>query len=130
VVVEGDLRERIGAPVKTGDVLLKVARLDALYVELKVNERDISQVLQSKTGQVAFASRPADTFDIGIERIEPSAVPEKDGNRFLVRGAVGKKAEWFRPGMSGVAKVNAGTRSLLWIGTHRLVDFLRLKLWW
>jgi multidrug resistance efflux pump len=130
VVVEGDLRERIGSPVKAGDVLMKVTKLDTLYVELKVQERDISQILESRTGQVAFASRPEDTFDIRIVRIEPSAVPEKDGNCFLVRGAVGAGAGWFRPGMSGLAKVNAGTRSLWWIGTHRLVDFLRLKLWW
>jgi hypothetical protein len=32
--------------------------------------------------------------------------------------------------MSGIAKVNVGERSLAWIGTHRLIDFLRLKLWW
>jgi multidrug resistance efflux pump len=130
VVVEGDLRERIGAPVKTGDVLMKVTQLDTLYVEVKVNERDIDQIMKSKTGQVAFTSRPEDTFDISVVRIEPSAVPERDGNRFLVRGTVGAKADWFRPGMSGIAKINAGDRSLLWIGTHRLVDFLRLKLWW
>jgi hypothetical protein len=32
--------------------------------------------------------------------------------------------------MTGVAKIEAGRRSYLWIATHRLVDFLRLKLWW
>ncbi len=33
IVVEGDLRERIAAPVKQGDALFKVARLDTLYAE-------------------------------------------------------------------------------------------------
>ena len=37
-------------------------------------------------------------------------------------------AAW--PGMSGVAKVESQRRTLAWIATHRLVDFLRLKLWW
>jgi hypothetical protein len=32
--------------------------------------------------------------------------------------------------MSGVAKVNVGERNILWIFTHRTVDFLRLYLWW
>ena len=41
VVVEGDLRERVGSPVKQGEVLLKVARLDPMYVEGKVHERNI-----------------------------------------------------------------------------------------
>jgi len=29
--------------------------------------------------------------------------------------------------MSGIAKIDAGHRSLLWLATHRLIDFLRLK---
>jgi hypothetical protein len=32
--------------------------------------------------------------------------------------------------MSGVARVGVGKRSLLWIITHRTLDFLRLRLWW
>lgn len=130
VVVEGDLRERIGAPVKTGEVLMKVTQLAGMYVEMRVHERDIDQVLESKTAEVAFASRPEDTFAVDVTRIEPSAVPDRDGNRFLMRGVLASKADWFRPGMSGIAKVNAGDRSLAWIGTHRLVDFLRMKFWW
>jgi len=31
--------------------------------------------------------------------------------------------------MSGVCKINAGRRSLLWIGGHRLVEALRLWFW-
>jgi hypothetical protein len=32
--------------------------------------------------------------------------------------------------MSGIAKINAPPRSLMWILTHRTADFLRMKLWW
>src|SRR6478736_1855772 len=122
VLVEGDLRERIGAPVRTGEVLMKVTQLAGLYVEMQVPERDIDQVLASQTAEMAFASRPEETFAVQVTRIEPSAVPDREGNRFIVRGRVTGNADWFRPGMSGIAKINAGTR--------RLVDFLRLKLWW
>jgi hypothetical protein len=31
--------------------------------------------------------------------------------------------------MSGVARIHAGYRSLAWIFTHRVVDYLRLALW-
>lgn len=130
VLVEGDLRERIGAPMRTGEVMMKVTQLDGLYVEMKVHERDIDQVLKSRTAEVAFASRPEETFAVEVTRIEPSAVPDRDGNRFIVRGRFAGNASWFRPGMSGIAKIDAGDRNLAWIGTHRLVDFLRLKLWW
>jgi RND family efflux transporter MFP subunit len=130
VLVEGDLRERIGAPVRTGEVLMKVTQLAGLYVEMQVAERDIDQVLASRTAEVAFASRPEETFAVEVTRIEPSAVPDRNGNSFIVRGRLTGNAGWFRPGMSGIAKINAGRRNLAWIGTHRLVDFLRLKLWW
>jgi Barrel-sandwich domain of CusB or HlyD membrane-fusion/GAF domain len=130
IVVEGDLRERIGAPLKTGDLLMKFSQLKDLYVEMRVPERDIDQVAHSRKAQAAFASRPEDTYSVSIVRIEPSASVDKDGNAFIMRGRLDKLASWFRPGMSGIAKVDAGHRSLLWIATHRLVDFLRMKLWW
>lgn len=130
VVVEGDLRERIGAPVKTGDVLLKVSQLKGLYVEVRVPERDIDQVAASQDGEVAFASQPADAFPIKVMSIDPAATADRDGNHFVLRARLDQRADWFRPGMSGVAKVDAGHRSLLWIATHRLVDFLRMQFWW
>jgi hypothetical protein len=32
--------------------------------------------------------------------------------------------------MSGVARLNVGKRTLIWLATHRTADFLRLRLWW
>ena len=37
---------------------------------------------------------------------------------------------WWRPGMSGLAQIDAGDRPILWIWTHRLVDRLRMWWWW
>lgn len=131
VVVEGDLRERIGAPVRAGDILMRVSQLKGLYVEMRVQERDVDLVADSKTAQIAFTTRPEDTFDVSIELLEPTAMVEKDGNVFVMRGQLsGAGAEWLRPGMTGVAKIESGHRSLLWISTHRLIDFIRLKFWW
>jgi hypothetical protein len=31
--------------------------------------------------------------------------------------------------MTGVAKISIGWRPLAWIATHRLIDYLRIKLW-
>lgn len=129
VVVEGDLRERLGAPVRAGDVLLKVSQLKGLYVEMRVPERDIDLIAASRKAEIAFTTRPEDTFAVNIERIEPSAVADRDGSVFVVRGNMPGSAEWLRPGMTGIAKIESGRRSLLWMATHRLIDFLRLKLW-
>ena len=131
IVVEGELRELLGAPVKKGDVLFKVARLEKMYAELKVDERDIHEIAAEATGELSFVSRPDLTFPIKLERIEPVAVVDKEANVFPVRAVFPDQiGRWWRPGMSGVAKINVGTRNILWILTHRTVDFLRLYLWW
>ncbi len=131
VVVEGDLRQRIGSPVKVGDSLFKVARTDTLYVEAEINEKDVHEILHKSKGEIAFVSQPKLKFPIQIVRIEPAALAKKEGNIFIARCAFdGKQADWWRPGMSGLCKIDVERRSLLWVLTHRTIDFLRLKFWW
>jgi hypothetical protein len=38
-------------------------------------------------------------------------------------------ADWLRPGMEGIAKIEAGRRSIRWVLTHRVVDTVRLWTW-
>ena len=132
IVVEGDLKERLGAPVKAGEVLFRVARIDDMYVECGVSERDIHEIRgKSIRGQIAFAGNPKEKFSVELVRVEPVAVSSADGNVFHVKCAfAGEVADWWRPGMSGVAKFDLGKRNNFWIVSHRTVDFLRMKLWW
>jgi Barrel-sandwich domain of CusB or HlyD membrane-fusion/GAF domain len=131
VVVEGDLRERIGSPVKQGDPLYKVARIDTLYAEAEIPERDVKEVLGSTKGQIAFVTQPKLKFPVTVQMFEPAAVTKKDGNVFLMRLEPVNGAEnWWRPGMTGLCKLEAHKHSLFWILTHRTVDFLRMKFWW
>jgi len=131
VIVEGDLRERIGTPVRAGDLLMRLTRIEAMYLELEVPERDVHAILASRRGEVAFATLPGQRFPIAIERLEPVARVKPEGNVFVLRARITDAggAAWWRPGMSGVAKVEAGDRPIIWLLTHRLVDFIRLKLW-
>ena len=131
VIIEGDLRERIGAPVRAGDILMRMTRIEEMYVEIEVPERDAHAILDSRTAEVAFATLPDQRYAVTIERLEPTARTKAEGNVFILRAhftAPGRDP-WWRPGMSGVAKVDGGRRSIMWLLTHRLVDFLHLKLW-
>ena len=131
VVVEGELKKRIGAPVKQGEVLLRVARTDRIYVECNVPERDIRDLRTGVAGEIAFASMPKHKFAVRLDRIEPAAQVKEAGNTFTARCAVVSPSEsWWRPGMSGVAKLDAGRRTMLWVLAHRTVDFLRMQFWW
>ncbi|RLF30892.1 MAG: hypothetical protein DRM98_06255 [Thermoplasmata archaeon] len=131
IVVEGDLKELLGAPVKKGDVLFKVARIEKMYAELDVDERDVHEIAAGQDGEIAFVSRPSLKFPIKVERVDPVAVTKEKGNVFATRCFfTGDVADWWRPGMSGVAKIDVGKRNILWILTHRTVDFLRILFWW
>ena len=131
VVVEGDLRERLAAPVKQGDALLKIARLEKLYVEAGISERDVHEILTRRQGEIAFVSQPKLKFPVRIVTVEPAAFPRTEGNVFIVRCEFdGPMEPWWRPGMTGLCKLSVEPRTLGWILTHRTIDFLRMFLWW
>ena len=126
VVVEGDLRERIASPVKMGDAMFKVARIDTLFAEAEIPERDVKEILGKSKGEIAFVTQPKLKFPVTIQTVEPAAVTKKDGNVFLVRLKPDGDAEkWWRPGMTGLCKLSTEKRTLFWILTHRTVDFLQ-----
>lgn len=130
VVVEGELRKNLGSPVKKGDLLLKIARLDSSHVELEIDQTDIHEVDLGRRGELAFVGRPDLKVALVIERIEPASTLKEGRNVFVARARVdGPLQSWWRPGMGGTAKIDAGKRSLLWVLTHRSVRFLQRTLW-
>ena len=131
VVVEGELKELLGAPVRKGDVLFKVAKIENMYAILDIDEKDIHEITLNQTGELAFVSRPELKFPIEVSLVEPVALTKEEGNVFPVQCKFSGSIEnWWRPGMSGIAKINAGKRNILWIFTHRTINFFRLLLWW
>jgi hypothetical protein len=102
-----------------------------MYVEAEINQRDIHNLKPTADGEIAFVTQPKLKYKVKIDRIYPAAFPKEGENIFMVRCAlVDKPASWWRPGMSGLVKLESGERTLLWILTHRTVDFLRMWLWW
>lgn len=130
VVVEGEPGKNLGGPVKRGETMVKVARTEGLYAELAVTEQDVQCIAPGQAAEVMLVANPGQSWDMVIRRITPAPTVKDGHNSFPVRAeTVAAHPTWWRPGMSGVAKISAGKRSLLWLMTHRLVDFLRLKLW-
>jgi len=98
-------------------------------VILEVDERDIADVKLGKAGSLALSALPGDTFPLEVNRITPVATSGQGRNYFEVEAQMKAKAGELRPGLLGVGKVEAGERSLLWIWTHRVADWLRLTVW-
>lgn len=131
IVVDGDQSKRSGAPVHQGDHLFRIAGLQRIYAEIDLPETEIQYLDSSTTGEIALKSRPDKKLTFQMTHWIPSANIKEQTNVFLLRARLQDSIPpWIRPGMTGIAKVNAGKRSLWWILSHSTLDFLRLKLWW
>ena len=128
-VVSEDLKRQIGAPVETGKILFEIARIDALRAELYVPEESITSVTVGQEGELASVSHPDQRIRFSVERINPIAEVVNSQNVFKVRARLLEQHAWMRPGMEGIAKIMAGKKHYLWIGFHRLTNWLRMKLW-
>ncbi|GAG75556.1 unnamed protein product, partial [marine sediment metagenome] len=129
IVVKGDLKRQIGAPVKTGDILFEVCPLESLRAQLMVPEDLIFDIEVGQEGRLATASYPGQPIEFVVERINPMAEVVNQRNVFKVRVRLLETYPWMRPGMEGVAKVSAGKRPYIWIWTRKIINWIRMKLW-
>lgn len=132
VIVEGERKELAGAPVRQGDKLFRLARVEGLYAVIHVPERDMRELPANARGAMRLLGQPGSDIGFTVEAVVPVAqVRGTAGSQFALKVKLDRAAEpWWRPGMSGLALVEAGNRPILWIWTHRLIDQLRLWLWW
>lgn len=130
VVIEGELKKNLGAPVRKGDLLLKLARSTRTYLELEIDQAYVHEVQVGTRGEFALVGRPGERFAITLTQLDPAAVTKDGRTVYLARAALldAQQPDW-RPGMGGNAKLDAGERPLIWVLTHRTVRFLREFFW-
>jgi hypothetical protein len=129
-IIAGDLKEKVGATVELGAAIFQIADLNDMIVVARVDDRDIALIREGMTGQITAKARPGESFDFEVERIVPLSQAREGKNLFEVRGRLKQTAAWFRPGVEGLAKFNTERRSLAWIASRRIMDQLKLWLWW
>ena len=129
VVIKGDLTQNLGAPVRKGEVLMVLSPSDNYRLIVEVDETDISAVRPGQRGQLALAARPDQTLSFTTRRVVPLATSSDGRNYFEVEATLDAAQPDLRPGLSGVAKIDAGRRPLAWLLLHRAADWLRLALW-
>ncbi|BBO69406.1 hypothetical protein DSCA_33360 [Desulfosarcina alkanivorans] len=128
-IISEDLKQQIGAPVETGEILFEIARIDALRATLFVPETSVAGVTAGQAGELASEGHPGQRIRFVIEQVNPIAEIVDHQNVFRVHARIVNHLEWMRPGMKGRARISAGQRSRLWIVSHRVVDWLRMALW-
>ncbi len=129
VIVKGDLKHSLGAPVKRGDVLYEVAPLDAYRVIVDVDERSVAEVQAGQPGQLVLTAMPDSPLGLSVEKVTPVATAAEGRNSFRVEARLDEASPELRPGMRGVAKIEIAPRRRVWVWLHSVIDWLRLKTW-
>ena len=98
---------------------------------VEVDETDIAAIRPGQKGQLALAARPETPLSFTTRRIVPVATAADGRNYFEVEASPDQTQTQtnLRPGLSGVARIEVGERSLGWLLFHRAVAWLRLALW-
>ena len=132
VVIEGEREKLLNYPSKKGELLVKIVNPKDFYLKIKADEKDINYIKELMKGSFHFIAKPQDEYKIIIKKIIPIAkVDEKEGNIFIVNAKFNTTLPlWVKPGMNGLAKIKAGKKRIIWIWTHRLIDFIHLYILW
>ena len=129
IVIQGDLTQQIGAPVRQGDTLLTLATSGRHRVVVEVDEVDIERVQPGQSGRLALSSLPWDGEDIVVERIAPLAKAVDGRNVFEVEARLATPRADLRPGLLGRADVVTGRAPPLWAWTRHALLRMRVALW-
>jgi biotin carboxyl carrier protein len=129
IVTSGDLSHSLGSPVERGQVLFEIAPLDSYRVILQVDERQVDQIKIGQKGELLLPSIPGEVYPLRISNIMPVSTVKEGRNYFRVEAQLEKASPRLRPGMEGVGKIDIGERKLIWIWTHEIINWLRLKFW-
>lgn len=129
LVVAGDLSQMLGSPVEAGQTLFEIAPLDAYRVVIQVDERDIDDVRVGQRGQIVLTGRADEPLDFVVRNVTAVSEQHEGRNVFRVEAELEAPPRELRPGLEGVGKVAVGERSVLWVWTHRFIDWLRISMW-
>lgn len=114
VVVQGDLSQRLGAPLEAGAELLTLAPAGQFRVVVEIDEAQITRVQPGQAGSLALSALPWDTLALRVQRITPMAQAVAGRNIFEVEAELLDPPAGLRPGLSGSARVQVGQRP--WLG--------------
>ena len=129
IVVIGDLSQQLGAPVEKGKVLFEIAPLDSYRLVIEVDERDIADVTVGQPGSLLLSAFPSEEIAVTVEKVTPVSTAKEGRNFFRVEARFDQPHDRLRPGMEGAGKIDIDRRSLVWIWTHQIVDWIRLAAW-
>lgn len=124
------IQEKVGEHLERGDVLCEIARLDPAHVEVQVPEEEVGNLRVGTKAKIKVLSFPNTQFHGKILTVAPegTSVPGK-ATSFTVTVECANADLALLAGMTGRAKLEAGSSPLLWNFLRPLGRAIRMKFW-
>lgn len=134
VIATPHMKERTGQYAELGSLICVVEDVAMLNVEIAIPEEDVSGILPGQNIDLKARALPFDTFVAKVDRIAPSALeqPDKKRNQNMVTVYchVENNEGKLKSGMTGIARVYRGNRSMGLNLIHKGLRYLRTEFWW
>ena len=118
LVLESDVDEAEGMPVRTGDILMRLAPIDRLKLQFAVSENDVGHVQAGLPATVSLDGYAMRLLETKIENIHPVSEVRQQQNVFIAEAILDNADGLLRPGMTGRGKITHGKRPAGWILFH------------
>jgi multidrug resistance efflux pump len=132
IITTHKLKEKIGQSVKKGDLIAEVNDLTAVIAEIAVPEKDIADIKVGQPIILKARAYPGRSFDAKVVSIAPIAGKVDDtlpDSTVRVTTTLDNSGQFFKPEMTGNAKIFCGTYRLYEVVFRRLVRFVRVEFW-
>jgi GAF domain-containing protein/multidrug resistance efflux pump len=105
VVLTPHLRERLGASVEEGDLLLTLGRIDTLELEFGVDQREVSRVAPGQEVRIRVDALPQHTFSGIVTSVGQLPIDSSARVRYPVRARVANPDGVLKSDMEAYARV-------------------------
>jgi multidrug efflux pump subunit AcrA (membrane-fusion protein) len=129
IVLEGDLRQRLGARVTFGEELLRIAPRQGVELKLSVRNRDGDRLVEGLAGQVRLDAAPESPLNVLVTRIKPGAETIDGELRFVAFGELQSASGQIENGMQGNARLSLGRAPVYQVWLRPIAETVYMFLW-
>lgn len=130
VVLRGDLKRTLGAPVTKGQVLYEVAPLDEMIAEVSIPEEEIHRIAVGMPVTVRLDAFSGTLFRGTLDRVHPRAELRDEASVFIAEMKLDAHDAAVRPGMRGRASISTTKSAFIWTWIRRPVTRLLRRMGW
>lgn len=129
IVLEGDLRQRLGARITFGEELMRIAPQEGIEVRLSVRNRDGDRLATGLQGRVRLEAAPDVPLTVQVIRLQPRAETIDGELRFVGFGELAEGAPEIENGMQGAARLDLGQATIYTVWVRPVLETVYMFLW-